>query len=147
MHFFHDIAPSYELTFDIDLGNSWPIWKYLNLLPQYFTLKTVNVLIFSYPIEFEQLHTIIRKSASGRLLGTFHEKTDIIFGDPLLNLIVHSLLWITADLWLWFRCKVGMTIEIAFIILRGERGTWYCKLIRVAYICIDWNRCIQSFTD
>ena len=83
MHLLHDIASTHEISFDVNLGNSWPIGVVLDGLPDTLIFEHIHVFELFHSVEFKNLHHVIRKSASWHFSGSLHEEADVVGADPL----------------------------------------------------------------
>ena len=88
MHFLHNVTSADKLTFDINLRQGWPVRVKLDLLTDLLISQHIDVFKVFNVVCVEQNDYEFAEAALGHLAGTLHEHADIVFSDPLGNLVV-----------------------------------------------------------
>lgn len=88
MHFLDYIAPTNELSLDVDLRNCGPIGEFLNALSHVLIGKHVHIFVVFHTVEFKHLSNIVTETASWHLLSALHEHNNIVLLDPFSELVV-----------------------------------------------------------
>ncbi len=88
MHIFNDIRSSDELLLYIQLRDGGPVGVLFDGFSEIFILQHVNIFEFFNAIKFEDLGDVVAKAAPRHFLVALHKKYDVIFLDPLSNLLV-----------------------------------------------------------
>ena len=88
VHFFHDVAPTDELAFDVDLREGWPVGVDLDLFSELVVREYVDIFEVLDVVGIEQDDHELTESTLGHLAGSFHEDANVVLGDPLGDLVV-----------------------------------------------------------
>ena len=109
MHLFHDIVAAHELTFDINLREGWPVWVIFDSLSQVVILKHINILVILHSISMKECCHILAEPTLWHLLWSLHEYANIIFRDPLRDLLLNIT---TTLLKFTLRGKIIVTVSL-----------------------------------
>src|SRR5882762_11287617 len=83
-HLPHDVAAALKLAFDVELGNGWPIRKFLYAFPEIVRRENVYVPIDNVQM-VQNLYHLRGEPALWRLCCSLHEQYDIVRCDLLRN--------------------------------------------------------------
>ena len=86
MHFFHDVAPSDKLAFDVYLRDGWPVSILLDRCAQAFICEHVDILEVSDTILLKKHNYKSAEATLWHPLCTLHENANIILTDPLRDM-------------------------------------------------------------
>ena len=108
MHFLHDVAPTNELSLDVNLRNRRPVGVLFDRGSESFIGEDVDILVFLDSVSIQENDDVPAEAALRHFAGAFHEDANIIFGDPLRDVLSHFI----RRLGLRLRLEVIVTVFI-----------------------------------
>ena len=87
MHLLHNVAPTNELTLDIDLWNGWPVRVLFDRGSECLIGEYVDFLVLLDAIGVHKDNHVPAESALGHLSRALHENANVILADPLRDVL------------------------------------------------------------
>ena len=104
VHLFHNITPTNKLAFDVNLGESGPIWIVFDCLSKGFICEYINIFELFYTVSIQKNNNKATESALRHLTSALHENTNIVLGNPFCDLlsylfVAHRCFWFGLEVW------------------------------------------------
>ena len=89
MHLFHDVAPADKFTFDVNLWYGWPVRELLDRGSERLIGQHIDVFVLLDPVRVQKNDHVPAEAALWHLPRALHEHADIVFRDPVRNVLGH----------------------------------------------------------
>ena len=118
VHLHHDVEPADELSFDVHLGNGWPIRILLDRRSERLIGQHVNILVRLDSIGVQEGDSGAAEATLWHLARSLHEQADVVLADPFRDVLRHFIGCLSLRLWL--EVVVAVLVGATSAIVRAE---------------------------